>query len=228
MMSLLISFLFTRIQLYNKKVKELELPLVFVPEKMPVWSTKTIKTNNFNPCPTPEDCFFCKTVGKEGICSTARVVYNFVCKSCNKIVDDTLNINNTNYIGGTTCPLRDRFNQHRYAISREDKSSALTEHILDEHYDDYVLLKEFINSPQQWDEELEEAIDQYDEKTDAYVFSFFNLEVRDICRTDAAVWVSETTHIELEDPKINRKLEQSFLFLLKKKAKILNEYLKNV
>jgi len=219
---------FYNIKLYNKKAEELNLPFSFVPEKMPIWSSQTVKTKSFNPCPAPDLCFFDKHVQKNGACSTARVVYNFKCLTCNKIIEDKVIENKVNYIGGTTCPLRKRFNQHRNSIHNGNDKSALTVHLLEQHFDEYHLVKQFINNPKQWDDDFEDAIELYDDRNDAYIFWFFQLEIRDKLPTDTLVWIAETTHIEMEQPHINRKQEDGFLFYARKKADFLAKYIRKV
>ena len=186
------------------------------------------QNKSFNPCPAPDLCFFDKHVQKNGARSTARVVYNFKCLTCNKIIEDKVIENKVNYIGGTTCPLRKRFNQHRNSIHNGNDKSALTVHLLEQHFDEYHLVKEFINNPKQWDDDFEDAIELYDDRNDACIFWFFQLEIRDKLPTDTLVWIAETTHIEMEQPHINRKQEDGFLFYARKKADFLAKYIRKV
>jgi len=154
---------------------------------------------------------------------------NFLERNKNKIFVKTPAIENkVNYIGGTTCPLRKRFNQHRNSIHNGNDKSALTVHLLEQHFDEYHLVKQFINNPKQWDDDFEDAIELYDDRNDAYIFWFFQLEIRDKLPTDTLVWIAETTHIEMEQPHINRKQEDGFLFYARKKADFLAKYIRKV
>ena len=63
------------------------------------------------------NCLICSALPDKHNCDQRNVIYQFTCKACN-----------SKYIGKTSRPFRDRFNEHKTSINNKDKKSALSEH----------------------------------------------------------------------------------------------------
>ena len=77
-------------------------------------------------CPGCRDCLAC-LAGLQGKCGTKNVVYHLVCALCHEV-----------YVGGTTCPVRDRLMEHRRGARNRDTDNPWGAHYAIAHKDDPV------------------------------------------------------------------------------------------
>ena len=64
------------------------------------------------------NCEICESLPDQYDCTDRFLVYQFTCKVCNEF-----------YIGQTNRPFKQRFLEHKKAILKRQKTSALAEHL---------------------------------------------------------------------------------------------------
>ena len=113
-----------------------------------------------------DQCHICDALPDRYTCKDKYLVYKFICKYCNE-----------SYIGQSSRPFYNRYNEHRHCLKTNKTNSALTEHCQNKHASQNCSITDF------------------------------QLQILDRCKDPINARLSEARHIKRLSPSINRKHE---------------------